>query len=96
MRIVSTPGTCGGRPRIDGHRITVEDVVKQAHNAYGRLDVDPPEHWGICRQHNVLNVPFLALYRDGTLAEYVAALEGESGGLHPPEKASPKGTGGLG
>lgn len=26
-RIVSTPGTCGGRPRIDGHRITVEDVA---------------------------------------------------------------------
>ncbi len=27
IRIVSTPGTCGGRPRIDGHRITVEDVA---------------------------------------------------------------------
>ena len=27
VRIVSTPGTCGGRPRIDGHRVTVEDVV---------------------------------------------------------------------
>jgi uncharacterized protein (DUF433 family) len=27
VRIVSTPGTCGGRPRIDGHRIAVEDVV---------------------------------------------------------------------
>jgi uncharacterized protein (DUF433 family) len=27
VRIVSTPGTCGGRPRIDGHRITVEDVA---------------------------------------------------------------------
>jgi uncharacterized protein (DUF433 family) len=27
LRIVSTPGTCGGRPRIDGHRITVEDVA---------------------------------------------------------------------
>ncbi len=26
-RIVSTPGVCGGRPRIDGHRITVEDVA---------------------------------------------------------------------
>ncbi len=26
-RIVNTPGTCGGRPRIDGHRITVEDVA---------------------------------------------------------------------
>ncbi|MFO0949672.1 MAG: DUF433 domain-containing protein [Isosphaeraceae bacterium] len=27
VRIVSTPGTCGGRPRIDGHRITVEAVA---------------------------------------------------------------------
>src|SRR6266404_1871217 len=27
VRIVSTPGTCGGRPRIDGHRITVADVA---------------------------------------------------------------------
>jgi uncharacterized protein (DUF433 family) len=27
VRIVSTPGTCGGRPRIDGHRITVGDVA---------------------------------------------------------------------
>jgi uncharacterized protein (DUF433 family) len=27
VRIVSTPGTCDGRPRIDGHRITVEDVA---------------------------------------------------------------------
>src|ERR1035437_4377721 len=27
VRIVNTPGTCGGRPRIDGHRITVEDVA---------------------------------------------------------------------
>src|SRR4051794_31609678 len=27
VRIVSTPGTCAGKPRIDGHRITVEDVA---------------------------------------------------------------------
>ncbi len=27
VRIVSTPGTCGGKPRVDGHRITVEDVA---------------------------------------------------------------------
>jgi uncharacterized protein (DUF433 family) len=24
---VSTPGICGGRPRIDGHRIQVEDIA---------------------------------------------------------------------
>jgi uncharacterized protein (DUF433 family) len=27
VRIVSTPGVCGARPRIDGHRITVEDIA---------------------------------------------------------------------
>lgn len=26
-RIVRTPGTCGGKPRIAGHRITVEHIV---------------------------------------------------------------------
>jgi len=26
-RIVATPGTCGGKPRIDGHRIRVQDIV---------------------------------------------------------------------
>jgi len=32
--IVKTPGTCGGRARIDGHRIRVMDIVAQHH------------HWG--------------------------------------------------
>ena len=27
VRIVSTQGTCGGKPRIDGHRITVKHIV---------------------------------------------------------------------
>jgi uncharacterized protein (DUF433 family) len=27
VRIVSTPGICGGRPRIVGHRIQVEDIA---------------------------------------------------------------------
>lgn len=26
-RIVRTPGTCGGKPRIDGHRIKVEQIA---------------------------------------------------------------------
>jgi len=27
VRIMSTPDTCGGKPRIDGHRITVKHIV---------------------------------------------------------------------
>lgn len=27
-RIVSTPGICGGQARIEGHRITVKDIVR--------------------------------------------------------------------
>jgi uncharacterized protein (DUF433 family) len=27
VRIISTPGVCGGRPRIDGHRITVDNIA---------------------------------------------------------------------
>jgi uncharacterized protein (DUF433 family) len=27
VRIVSTPGTCGGKPRLEGHRITVRHIV---------------------------------------------------------------------
>jgi uncharacterized protein (DUF433 family) len=30
-RIVRTPGTCGGKPRITGHRITVKHVVIDHH-----------------------------------------------------------------
>jgi uncharacterized protein (DUF433 family) len=39
VRIVSTPGTCGGRPRIDGHRVTVEDVAI----CHERMGMSPAE-----------------------------------------------------
>jgi uncharacterized protein (DUF433 family) len=39
VRIMSTPGTCGGRPRIDGHRITVEDVATW----HERMGMSPDE-----------------------------------------------------
>jgi uncharacterized protein (DUF433 family) len=39
VRIVSTPGICGGRPRIDGHRIQVEDVAIW----HERMDMSPDE-----------------------------------------------------
>lgn len=39
VRVVSTAGVCGGRPRIDGHRITVEDVAIW----HARLGMSPDE-----------------------------------------------------
>ena len=39
VRIVTTPGVCGGRPRIDGHRITVADVAIW----HERMGISPDE-----------------------------------------------------
>jgi uncharacterized protein (DUF433 family) len=38
-RIVITPGTCGGKPRIAGHRIKVADVAVW----YERMGMNPDE-----------------------------------------------------
>ena len=38
QHIVMTPGVCGGRPRIDGHRIRVIDVVSGC--VYGDATID--------------------------------------------------------
>ncbi len=38
-RIVRTPGTCGGKPRIDGHRIKVEHIAI----CYERMGMSPDE-----------------------------------------------------
>ena len=38
-RIVSTPGTCGGKPRIAGHRIKVADFAIW----YERMGLSPDE-----------------------------------------------------
>src|SRR2546427_10048917 len=44
LRIISTPGICGGRPRIAGHRITVENVAIW-HERLGRsVDEIASEH----------------------------------------------------
>ena len=34
--------------------------------ALGSLDIDPSEHHALCRAHDVLNVPALAFYRNGS------------------------------
>jgi hypothetical protein len=44
------------------------------HTAFARFDVDPPEHLQICRDHRVLNVPFVAFYRDSLLIPTVTGL----------------------
>jgi thioredoxin 1 len=49
--------------------------------AFATFDVDPPEHHEICIQHKILNVPFLAFYRDGSLIRTIV-------GLHNPEVIS--------
>ena len=67
--IVRTPGTCGGRPRIEGHRVRVQDVAIE-HDWQG---LSPEE---ICEQHPGLTLAevhsALAYYldhRDEVLAE---------------------------
>src|SRR6266566_9826449 len=42
--------------------------------AFATFEVDPAEHHEICRQHNLLNVPFLAFYRDGSLVRTSTGL----------------------
>jgi thioredoxin 1 len=42
--------------------------------AIGKMDVDPVEHHDICRQHKLINLPSLALYRDGALIQTVTGM----------------------
>ena len=42
--------------------------------AFAMFDIDPAEHHEICRQHRVLNVPFLAFYRAGSLVRTETGL----------------------
>ena len=41
---------------------------------FARFDIDPPAHGEICLRHNLLNVPFLAFYRDGALIRTVTGM----------------------
>jgi hypothetical protein len=41
---------------------------------FASFDIDPRAHQVLCRQHNVLNVPFLAFYRDGALVRAVTGM----------------------
>jgi uncharacterized protein (DUF433 family) len=48
-QIVKTPGVCGGRARIDGHRIRVQDIIIE----YEWQGLSPEE---ICREHPGLSL----------------------------------------
>ncbi len=48
------------------------EIHEQIH--FGTLDIDPPEHHEICREHRVMGPPFLAHYRDGQLVQTVIGL----------------------
>ena len=39
--------------------------------AFASFATEPPEHHEICNRHRVLNLPFLAFYRDGSLLHSV-------------------------
>lgn len=41
---------------------------------FGSFDTDPPEHHDLCRQHKILNLPFLAFYRDGSLVNSLTGI----------------------
>ena len=42
--------------------------------AIGSMEVDPPEHHDICRRLKIVNIPFLAFYRGGSLIGTVTGL----------------------
>jgi uncharacterized protein (DUF433 family) len=60
-RIVSTPGTCGGRPRVVGHRITVQHILLEY------------QRGGMSADEIVSAYPGLTLaevYRPGLIGQY--------------------------
>jgi uncharacterized protein (DUF433 family) len=71
--IVRTPGICGGRPRIEGHRVRVQDVAIE-HTWQG---LSPEE---ICEQHPGLTLAevhsALAFYHDHR-EEILAEIEAD-------------------
>jgi uncharacterized protein (DUF433 family) len=75
VRIVMTPGVCSGRPRIDGHRITVEDIAVW----HERMGISPDE---IVSSHPSINLSdvhaALAYYYENRERIDASILEGEN------------------
>ena len=86
VRIVSTPGTCGGRPRIDGHRITVEDIAVW----HERMGMSPDEIVSACPSITLSDVhAALAYYYENRQQIDADMREGELFADEMKAKASP-------
>jgi hypothetical protein len=50
-------------------KITAAEMPESvaAHVVFGSFEVDPPEHYALCRELKIQNLPFLALYHSGRL-----------------------------
>lgn len=61
---------------IEMKRILTSEVPSELQSliSFATFDIDPPENHAICRHHDLLNVPFLAFYRDGSLVRTVTGL----------------------
>ncbi len=71
--VMRTPGVCGGRPRIEGHRLRVQDVV--AEHEWQALS---PEE--ICHQHpglTLAEVDSALVYYHDHRDEILADLEAD-------------------
>jgi uncharacterized protein (DUF433 family) len=62
--IVSTPGTCGGKPRIEGHRIRVQDVVVWVDQMGMTVDQIESEYPGMTPDKISAALSYYANHRD--------------------------------
>jgi thioredoxin 1 len=65
----------------NGYDATMKDILRSQIPteparviAFGMFDTDPKHHHDICMRHRVLNLPFLAFYRDGSLVQSLTGL----------------------
>ena len=63
-RIVATPGTCGGKPRIDGHRIRVQDVMIWVERMGMTTEQIVEEHPGLTPAQVEAAIRYFAQHRD--------------------------------
>jgi thioredoxin-like negative regulator of GroEL len=42
--------------------------------SFAAIDIDPEAHWSICRELGVMNLPFLAFYREGVVFQTETGL----------------------